>query len=263
MYEIGDMARIRLLLEYDGTDYVGWQVQPNGPSVQAVVEKALSQLCGSPVAIEAAGRTDSGVHARGQVVAFEAPRELPTQAYLRGLNSLLPDDVAVRWAEEAPAGFDPRRWARGKRYRYSISNHRQRSPLRRRYSVSYFAPLDLEVMRVAARGLIGRHDFSAFRAADCQAANPVREVTKVEVTGASGGEIQITFEGTAFLKHMVRNLVGSLVEVARGRFEPGWVAEVLASKDRTRAGPTASAHGLCLDEVFYEGAVFSEAKGDG
>lgn len=245
-------GRIRLTLEYDGEGYVGWQRQPNGPSIQAEVEVALGKLFSREVRVEAAGRTDAGVHAEGQVIAFDAPFELPPRAYLRGLNGLLPPAIAAVDVRDAPEGFDPRRWARGKHYRYLVSNLTHRSPLRRRRAWEFFGPLDLEAMRKAARPLLGRHDFSAFRAADCQAAHPIRELRALDISGESGGEIRIDVEGTAFLKHMVRNLVGSLVEVGRGRRPRGWVEEVLAGRDRTRAGPTAPAHGLTLVAVRYD-----------
>jgi tRNA pseudouridine38-40 synthase len=243
------MARVKLVLEYDGTEFVGWQVQPNGRSVQAVVEGALAELLGEPVKVAAAGRTDSGVHALGQVVGFSTSRALPVKAYAVGLNGHLPADVAVVAAEEVPEAFDPRRWSLGKRYRYSINNRRGRSPLRRRTHWEVFAPLDVEAMRAGARALVGRHDFSAFRASDCQARHPVREVRAVTIAGEAGGALEVEVEGTAFLKHMVRNIVGTLVEVGKGKQSVEWVAEVLASRDRTRAGQTAPAHGLCLVEV--------------
>lgn len=245
------MARVRLVLEYDGTAYVGWQAQPNGVSVQARVEAALTQLVGEPVKVLAAGRTDSGVHARGQVVAFDPPRPLPFKAWVGGLNSLLPHDIAVTRADEVPDDFDPRRWSRGKRYVYRVSNRPTRSPLRRLTHWELYRPLDVAAMRAAAPVLLGRHDFSAFRAANCQAAHAVRELRRFEIAGQAGDELTFTVEGTAFLKHMVRNLVGSLVEVGKGRHPPTWLAEVLAAGDRTKAGPTAPAHGLLLDEVFY------------
>jgi tRNA pseudouridine38-40 synthase len=245
------MPRLKLTLEYDGTRYVGWQVQPNGVSIQARIVQALEQLLGERVDVVVAGRTDSGVHATGQVVCFDTPRELPLKAYGRGLNGLLPEDIAVVRAEEVPAGFDPRRWSHGKRYRYRVSNRPSRSPLRRFTHWEVFAPLDVEAMRRGAAHLLGRHDFSAFRASDCQAAHAVREVRRVDVQGASGDELSVTVEGTAFLKHMVRNLVGTLVDVGKGRHPDTWVAEVLASRNRKRAGPTAPPQGLVLEEVFY------------
>ena len=245
------MPRVKLTLEYDGTRYVGWQVQPNGISIQARLEEALQRLLDEPVGVEVAGRTDAGVHALGQVVCFDTARGLPLKAYWMGLNRFLPEDIAVVRAEEVPADFSPRRWSHGKRYRYRVSNRPSRSPLRRFTHWEVFSRLDVEAMRRAAPLLEGRHDYSAFRASDCQAPHAVREVRRLEVAGTPGDEVSFTVEGTAFLKHMVRNLVGTLVEVGRGRQPPEWVGQVLASRDRKRAGPTAPAHGLVLEEVFY------------
>lgn len=256
------MPRLKLTLEYDGTDYVGWQTQPNGRAVQEVVEAALAELLGAATRVTAAGRTDSGVHALGQVVAFSTERSLPLKAYTAGLNGHLPPDIAVVAAEEVPEAFDPRRWARGKRYRYQISNRRTRSPLRRRTHWEVFAPLDLEAMRRAGPALVGRHDFSAFRAADCEAAHATREIRSLEIRGESGNEVEVEVEGTAFLKHMVRAIAGSLVTVGKGREAPEWLGQVLASRDRTRAGPTAPAHGLTLVEVRY-GEGGRDGNGDG
>lgn len=245
------MPRLKLTLEYDGTEYVGWQVQPNGVSIQTEVEKALRTLLGEAVQVSSAGRTDAGVHALGQVVAFSTTRVLPRKAYERGLNGILPADIAVVRAEAVPDEFDPRRWATGKRYRYQLSNRRVRAPLRRRTHWELFAPLELEPMQQAAQLLLGRHDFSAFRASDCEAKTPVRELREVAITGREGDAIWFELEGTAFLKHMVRNVVGTLVEVGRGKREPEWVGEVLESRNRTLAGPTAPPQGLVLVEVTY------------
>jgi len=245
------MPRIKLTVEYQGTHYVGWQVQPNGVSIQARLMDAVERLLGERVPVDAAGRTDAGVHATGQVVCLSTERVLPLKAYWMGLNSLLPEDIAVVRAEEVPAAFDPRRWSLGKRYRYRLSNRPSRSPLLRATHWEVFTPLDVEAARRGAAHLLGRHDFSSFRASDCQAAHAVREVRRVDVHGERGGELSITVEGTAFLKHMVRNLVGTLVEVGKGRRPADWVADVLAARDRKRAGPTAPAHGLVLEEVFY------------
>ncbi len=245
------MPRLKLILEYDGTEYVGWQVQKNGPSIHVQVEKAVRALLDEEVVLSAAARTDAGVHASGQVVCFTTSRELPLKAYWMGLNNLLPKDIAVVRAEHVPEDFDPRRLSRGKRYRYQISNRRTPSPLRRRTHWEVFQPLDLEAMREASTVLLGRHDFSAFRAADCQAHHAVRELRALSIEGESGGGIAVHIEGTAFLKHMTRNIVGTLVEVGKGKRPPRWAREVLESKDRTLAGPTAPAHGLTLVEVLY------------
>jgi tRNA pseudouridine38-40 synthase len=245
------MARVKLVLEYDGTNYVGWQTQSNGPSIHAEVERAVRTLLGEEVRIFAAARTDSGVHAAGQVVCFTTQRALPLKAYRMGLNNLLPKDIAAVEASEVPEDFDPRRLARGKRYRYRIFNRPTPSPLRRRTHWQIFQPLDVAAMQAAAGALLGRHDFSAFRAADCQAAHAVRELREVSVSGKAGDEIAVGIEGTAFVKHMVRNIVGTLVEVGKRRRGIDWVKEALDSRDRNRSGPTAPAHGLILMEILY------------
>ncbi|WP_050727549.1 tRNA pseudouridine(38-40) synthase TruA [Vulgatibacter incomptus] len=247
------MRTLKLTLEYDGTDFVGWQVQPNGRTVQEVLEGALARLLGGEsVRVTGAGRTDAGVHALGQVATFRTARELPLQAFEKGLNAILPDDVAVVSAEEVAEGFDARRSASGKRYVYRISNRPGRSPLRRRTHWELFRPLDVEAMQAAADRLLGEHDFSAFRAADCPAKTTVRILRRLDVRAGAAGEIVITAEATAFLKHMVRNLVGTLVEVGLGKREAGTMPALLASGDRRLAGRTAPAKGLVMEEVFYE-----------
>ncbi len=246
------MPSVKLILSYDGTRYVGWQVQPNGPSIQAEVERALATLHGAPLRVTAAGRTDAGVHALGQVASVAVERALPLPAYVKGMNALLPDDVAVRHAEVREGPFDARRDARGKRYRYRIENLPTRAPLTRMQAWQLFRPLDVAAMREAAAPLLGRHDFSAFRAADCEAHHAVRELRRLDVVEVGAGRIEVVAEATAFLKHMVRNLVGTLVEVGLGARAAGAMADLLAGRDRTLAGRTAPAHGLVLEEVFYD-----------
>jgi tRNA pseudouridine38-40 synthase len=242
---------VKLVLAYDGTRYVGWQVQPNGPSIQAELERALATLHKEPVRVTGAGRTDAGVHALGQVASFATDRPLPISAYVKGMNALLPEDVAVREAEVREGPFDARRDARGKRYRYRIENAPTRAPLSRLQAWQVFRPLDADAMRAATAPLLGRHDFGAFRAADCEAHHAVRELLRLEVQGDRGGRIEVVAEATAFLKHMVRNLVGTLVEVGLGARAPASMAGLLASRDRTLAGRTAPPQGLVLEEVFY------------
>ena len=247
------MPVVKLVLEYDGTRYVGWQVQPNGPSIQAEVERALAELHRGPRRVTGAGRTDAGVHALGQVATFPETSPLPLRAYVQGMNALLPADIAVRAASLEPEGFDARRSARGKRYRYRIANPATRAPLSRLQTWQLFRPLDLAAMREAATALVGLHDFAAFQAAGCDARHAVREVRRLELSRPAEGEIALVIEATAFVRHMVRNIAGTLVEVGLGRRPPGAMAEVLASRDRTRAGRTAPPQGLVLDEVFYGG----------
>jgi tRNA pseudouridine38-40 synthase len=256
------MPVVTLLLEYDGTRYVGWQVQPNGPSVQAEVERALATLHHAPRRVTAAGRTDAGVHARGQVASFPEAAPLPLRAYVQGMNALLPPDIAVRAARLEPDGFDARRSARGKRYRYTIENAPVRSPLGRQQAWQHYRRLDPAAMREAARHLVGRHDFAAFQASDCACAHAVREVRRLEVLGEGGGRLEVVIEATAFVKHMVRNIVGTLVEVGLGKRAAGSIPALLASRDRTRAGPTAPPQGLVLEEVFYGGPREAAEGGD-
>jgi tRNA pseudouridine38-40 synthase len=252
---------VKLVLEYDGTRYVGWQVQPNGPSVQAEVERALEVLHKAPRRVTAAGRTDAGVHALGQVCSFYEAAPLPLKAYLLGMNALLPDDVAVRAATLEPQGFDARRSASGKRYRYRIENGPSRAPLTRLRAWQQFRPLDAAAMRDAAARLLGRHDFACFQASDCACAHAVRHLTRCDVVGERGGRIDLVLEATAFVKHMVRNVTGTLVEVGLGRRAPDSMAQLLAARDRRLAGPTAPPQGLCLEEVFY-GPRDAAAAGD-
>jgi tRNA pseudouridine38-40 synthase len=227
-------------------------VQPNGPSIQAEVERALATLHKAPRRVTGAGRTDAGVHARGQVASFAEERPLPTDAYVKGMNALLPADIAVRHASVEATGFDARRSALGKRYRYTILLGRTRSPLARLYAWELFRPLDAEALRAAARPLVGRHDFAAFQASDCACDHAVRDLTRLDVLGPDeASRLEVVVEATAFVKHMIRNIVGTLVECGLGRRDPASIPALLAGGDRTRAGRTAPAHGLCLDEVFY------------
>ncbi len=245
------MPVVRLTLEYDGTRYVGWQLQPNGPSIQGEVERALEALHKGPRRVIAAGRTDAGVHALGQVVSFPEERPLPLSAYVKGMNALLPHDVAVRAASIEPDGFDARRSALGKRYRYVVENFATRAPLTRLRAWQVFLPLDVRAMRDAAEHLVGRHDFAAFQAADCESRHAIRDVRRLDVIGQPGGRIEVVVEATAFVKHMVRNVVGTLVEVGLGKRAAASIPALVATRDRTKAGRTAPPQGLVLEEVFY------------
>jgi len=241
---------VKLTLEYDGTRYVGWQVQPNGPSIQEAVERALATLHKAPRRVTGAGRTDAGVHAKGQVASFAEARPLPIDAYVKGMNALLPEDVAVRAASIEPEGFDARRSASGKRYRYRIERAPTRAPLSRLFAWQLFRPLDLAAMRAATAHLVGVHDFASFQAADCACDHAVRDLRRLELVETAAG-VDAVVEATAFVKHMVRNLVGTLVEVGLGRRDAASIPALLEARDRTRAGRTAPAHGLCRQEVFY------------
>lgn len=243
--------RIRMTVEYDGTDFAGWQRQPDRPTVQGTLERALQTVLRHPVHLAAAGRTDAGVHARGQVAAFSTTAEPDLDALERSLNALAGPAIAVSALAVVAHDFDPRREARGRVYEYRITNRRWPSPFSRRFAWHVREPLDLAAVASAAAHVVGEHDFSAFRAADCDADNPVRRVTQSELMLAAE-HVVYRIAGTAFVRHMVRNLVGTLVEVGRGDRSPADFARVLAARDRTLAGPTAPALGLHLVRVDYE-----------
>ncbi|MDX1375325.1 MAG: tRNA pseudouridine(38-40) synthase TruA [Burkholderiales bacterium] len=243
--------RIALGLEYDGSRFLGWQTQPGGGTVQDVLEAALSTIAGDRVGITAAGRTDRGVHAREQVVHFDVEAARPTSAWVRGANALLPPAVAVLWAAPVDRAFHARYSARARSYRYVLINRPVRPALAAGRAGWFHAPLDITAMQAAALHLIGEHDFSAFRSSECQAKSPVRTVTTLRIE-ARGERIDFVVRANAFLHHMVRNLVGALVYVGKGRYPPQWVGAVLASRDRARAAPTFGAEGLYLERVDYE-----------
>lgn len=247
---------IKCTLQYDGTAYRGFQRQPGQqPTIQGVLEEALASLTGQRTVVVAAGRTDSGVHAHGQVIHFRTRARIPIERWAAALNSRLPDDIVVIRAERASPDFHARFHAISKTYRYTIWNAPFPSPFLRRYAWWMRRPLDVAAMQEAAQLLQGRHDFSAFRAAGGSARTSTRTLSllRVEVAEAlpEGRLLHVWAQADGFLYHMVRNLVGTLVVVGVGDEEPGWAADVLASKDRNRAGPTAPAHGLTLWEVTY------------
>lgn len=244
------MPTILLTVAYDGTNYSGWQVQPNGLAVQQVLEDALEQLLGERVQVRSSGRTDAGVHARGMAAAFTTSRDFPLRAFVEGTNRYLPDDIAVQDAITVPSGFRPIGAARAKHYRYKILNARVRSPLDRLYSWQVSEPLDLCAMIEAAHYFVGEFDFAAFRASNCVAKTTVRRVDAVKVSRQEGF-IFIDVVGEGFLKYMVRVMAGTLVDVGRGRFAPEYVHRLLQDRDRKKAGVTAPACGLCLMKVFY------------
>ena len=243
--------RIALGIEYDGSRFLGWQTQPGGGAVQDALEAALAAIAGAPVATICAGRTDRGVHARGQVVHFDTDAARPSSAWVRGVNALLPESVAVLWSHEVGADFHARYSARSRVYRYLLVNRAVRPALAARYAGWFHLPLDLEAMRAAARYLVGEHDFSAFRSSECQAKSPVRTVQSLEIE-RSGERFDFTVRANAYLHHMVRNIVGTLVYVGKGKHPPQWVLEVLRSRDRALAAPTFGPEGLYLESVEYE-----------
>jgi tRNA pseudouridine38-40 synthase len=244
-------ARWRALLEYDGTDFAGWQFQPGQRTVQLEVESALERLLGHPGRVTASGRTDAGVHALGQVISFVAKVSRSPRAVRDGLNALLPADVGCLDAAPVADDFDPRRDAIDKSYRYAWLDRPGRSPLRRHRAWQLRDTLDVPAMNAAAQALCGEHDFSAFRASGCSAAHPRRTVYEASVVRV-GDEVHFDVRGNAFLRHMVRNLAGTLVEVGLRRRPVEWPGAVLASCDRREAGRTAPPWGLALRCVRYE-----------
>jgi len=243
--------RVALGVEYDGSAFHGWQKQPAGVTVQDALEAALQQIAGVVVPVVCAGRTDAGVHATGPVVHFDAPVERPLTAWVRGVNSFLPPTVAVRWAHPVADDFHARFSAYGRRYRYLLINRAQRTGLWHGRAGWYHHPLDVAPMQQAASLLLGEHDFSAFRAADCQAKSP-RKTMRQAIVRRRGELIVFDFEAGAFLQHMVRNLVGSLVYVGQGKHPAAWMGELLAARERRLAAPTFAAAGLYLVGVSYE-----------
>lgn len=249
------MRNLRLTLEYDGTAYVGWQVQENGPTIQGALEAALARLLKEEVRVTGSGRTDAGVHALGQVANFRTEAPIPLKGVVCGLNALLPRDVAVRRAEEVPLAFDSRRSAKSKLYQYFLHHCEAPSALARRTSWWLRGRFDVDAAARAAACLSGTHDFGAFRAAGCDAAHAVRTVEEVSLL-RRGEFVEVRARGNGFLRHMVRIVVGTLVEVGQGRRAEASMAELLESRDRGRAGATAPAHGLFLAEVRYDAPVF-------
>jgi tRNA pseudouridine38-40 synthase len=237
-------------VEYLGTAYSGWQAQSHVPSVQGALEAALSRVAAHPVAVAAAGRTDTGVHGFAQIVHFDSDAARSAYAWLLGTNSNLPDDIALRWVQPVRADFHARHSALARRYRYVIHNSRARSALLAGRATWINWTLDADAMHRAAQSLIGELDFSAFRGSECQSTTPMRCVTDIEVR-RSGEFVWLGIRANAFLHHMVRNIAGTLIEVGQGKQPESWVAEVLASRDRTRAGMNAPAAGLYFVAADY------------
>lgn len=242
--------RIALGIEYDGRALAGWQTQPHGNTVQDKLEQALAGIAGQPVATVAAGRTDAGVHALMQVVHFDAPVERPLNAWVRGVNSALPAAVAVQWAQPVPDDFHARFSAFSRSYSYFLLTHPVRPALTSGKIGWFHQRLDLAAMRAAAQQLLGEHDFSSFRAAECQAKNPVKHLQRLDIV-EQGGLIRFDLTANAFLHHMVRNIVGALVYVGKGALSAQDFARLLQARDRTAAPPTFMPDGLYLTGVGY------------
>jgi len=248
-----ERRHFRLLLEYNGEKFAGWQFQPEQRTVQGELEHALATLCRHPVRVHGSGRTDSGVHARGQVASFRAATDLPCSRLLRGLNGLTGSDVSVISLEEADENFHPLHSAIGKVYVYRL--HLRRSPSPLEAATSWHIPygdLDLDLLQTELASLPGEADWSAFRASDCGASKTVKTLRRAELRFESDDLVTLIFEGSGFLKQMVRILVGTLVDVARGKLEPGSMLTVRESRERARAGRTAPAHGLVMERVLYD-----------
>ncbi|MBM3570119.1 MAG: tRNA pseudouridine(38-40) synthase TruA [Alphaproteobacteria bacterium] len=248
------MTRYRLTLEYDGRDLVGWQRQDNGPSVQAALVEAVAAFSGESVEVVGAGRTDAGVHALGQVAHFDLAREFPPERVMGAINHFLkPRPIVVLEAAVAPADFHARFSAIERRYRYRILNRRAPPALEAGRVCHVTTPLDHAAMHAAAQGLVGRHDFSSFRAAECQAKSPLKTLDELSVW-RRGDEVEIFARARSFLHHQVRNMVGTLRLVGEGKWSADDVARALAARDRGAAGPTASPEGLYLVAVLYPSA---------
>ncbi len=245
-----NQRRIAMGVEYDGTHYNGWQYQPHAPSIQERLNNAISAVADEIVSCIGSGRTDTGVHARAQVVHFDTRAERSSRGWLLGINSNLPDDINILWIKEVDAEFHARYSAIKRAYRYSIINRPVRSALERHRAWWVRQPLDVKAMATGARHLLGTHDFSSFRAAGCQSHSPVRNMMHIEVTRRRDW-IVVDCEANAFLHHMVRNILGSLVEIGRGERPVEWMRELLEARDRKLAGITAPAEGLVLDRIQY------------
>ncbi len=244
--------RIALGVEYDGRPFCGWQSQADGQTVQDTLQRALSQISGEPISVIAAGRTDTGVHALEQVAHFDTQAERPLTAWVRGVNALLPDSIAIHWAHPVPDEFHARFSAHGRSYRYLLVNRATRPAIQAGKVGWFHAPLDVAAMQAAAQLLVGEHDFSAFRAAQCQAKSPVKHLRQLDIR-REGEMLIFDVSADAFLHHMVRNIVGCLVYVGKGKHTPDWVAEILHSRERSFAAPTFAPDGLYLRRVRYEG----------
>lgn len=243
--------RIALGIEYYGTPFRGWQSQADGRTVQDALEAALRKIAGERIGVLCAGRTDAGVHATHQVAHFETTVERPLTAWVRGVNTHLPDGVAVRWAQPVDDEFHARFSARGRRYRYLLLNRPQRPGLWQGRVGWFHGPLALAAMQDACGRLLGEHDFTAFRAAECQAKSPIKTMTQASVRQC-GAMFVFDFEASAFLHHMVRNLVGTLVYIGKGAQPAGWVDDLLQMRDRKLAAPTFSPDGLYFRGPVYE-----------
>lgn len=248
------MPTFKLTIAYDGTNFSGWQFQPDCRTVQGAVQKAWRQITGENVSVSASSRTDAGVHAQGQTVGVDSNTHLTTDQLFSALNATLPHDVIVKQVEQAASGFHATRDAKGKRYRYSICNSRSRPLFERNYVWHVPKPLNVELMHRAGQILVGTHDFISFQSAGSERESTVRTISAIEARSGVGeleSRVEIDVEGDGFLYNMVRIIAGSLVDVGVGRRDEKWLADALAARDRRAAGRTAPPQGLCLLKVYY------------
>lgn len=246
------MRQIKLVIEYDGTNYHGWQRQPQGRTIQEEISKKICQMTGEQVTLLGAGRTDAGVHAWGQVACFKTRSQIPLEGFYRGLNSLLPPDIVIKSVEEVAENFHPQFSARSKVYQYVILNQKVPSAIHRHFSWHIPFPLNVLAMQKAADYLVGQKDFSSFQAADDVPANPVREIFRAQWSVREGVFLDFFIEANGFLKHMVRNIVGTLVDVGRGKISLADFLKIMEAKDRRLAGMTAPPQGLFLVAINYD-----------
>jgi len=255
------MRKIKIILQYDGTDYSGWQVQVKETTIQGLLEGALADITGAPARVTGAGRTDAGVHAFQQTAAFSTESDHQPDVFLRALNAHLPDDIRVIHSEEASNDFHPRYSARNKTYSYVISHPGPYAVFLKRYSWNMSYPLHCDAMKEGAGYLFGEHDFSSFRASGCSSKHPVRTIIDLQILKLDSVDfmgfrfnvplIKISITANAFLRHMARNIVGTLVEIGRGKIPPDHMKTILEAKDRRVAGKTAPARGLFLEKIVY------------
>jgi tRNA pseudouridine38-40 synthase len=244
-------VRIALILEYDGSGFCGWQSQPSGASIQDALEAALTQIASEPIRVVTAGRTDAGVHATSQVVHFDTQAQRPPTGWVRGTNTFLPGNISVLWASRIRDDFHARYCAVERQYVYLLLNHPVRPGLYHGKVGWFHQALDTDAMQAAAGWLVGEHDFSAFRAAECQAKSPVRNLTRIGIT-RRGNIVVFEFRANSFLHHMVRNIVGCLVYVGKGKYPPEWIRQLLEGRRRSEAAPTFSPEGLYLTGIRYD-----------
>lgn len=246
-----------MLIEYDGSAFYGWQIQPDRLTVQQALQDALKVLCKEQIKVIAAGRTDTGVHATGQVAGFCFDGQLDLRKTIHSLNAITPRQVSILDMKAAPEGFDARRWATGREYRYYILNRPSPSALSRGRWWHLNGPLDLDAMEQGARTLLGEHDFTSFRGTGCGAKSPVRTMDVAKLNRLENGLTEWVFHGNGFLRHMIRNIIGTLHQVGEGKIGSEAISELLEAKDRTLAGPTAPPHGLYFTKVDYPKGVTS------